>query len=148
KNRTPHERIHQRRLADAGFSSNKEDLTLSSEHFLKAGSHPRQSFFAAHNGLKRNHRIHGGTRRRRMPRLRGRSGFGNRTDEPIASAMCGFNKAGVLQIVVVERFPKLTYDDLQRAVVDKSAWPDSLDEFLFRHEEPGTAKKIVEQREY
>ena len=82
-----------------------------------------------------------------MPRRRGRSGRGNRTDEPITSAMCGFNEARMLRIVP-ERFPKLTYNDLQGAVVDESAWPDSLDEFLFRHEKAGTVKKIVEQRKY
>ena len=56
----------------------------------------------------------------------------DRTYEPIASAMCRFYEAGLLWIVV-ERFPKLTYNDLQGAVVDESAWPDGLDEFLFRH---------------
>jgi hypothetical protein len=82
-----------------------------------------------------------------MPRRRGRSGRGNRTDEPIASAMCGFNEAWVLRIVA-ECFPKLTYNDLQGAVVDESAWPDSLNEFLFCHEKAGALKKIDEQREY
>ena len=74
-------------------------------------------------------------------------GRGDRTDEPVASAMCGFDKAGMLRIVT-ERLPQLTNSDLQDAVADKGARPDGIDEFLFCHEQPGTAKEIIEQREH
>jgi hypothetical protein len=43
--------IDERRLANAGFSGNKYDLTLTSKHFPDPASHSRQGVFATDDPL-------------------------------------------------------------------------------------------------
>ena len=54
----------------------------------------------------------------------------DRTDEAIASTMCGFNEAW-RRWVIVESLANLTNGDFQDGFTDKRPWPDGVEKFLF-----------------
>jgi hypothetical protein len=140
---TPRELIYQRSLADTGFSSNKQDLPFSRKHLIETGSYPGQGFVPAHHSLRWDRAIQAWRLYRRGCPL---PGLCNRSDEPIASTMCGFNEPG-LPWIVAKGFPELANNDLQNAVTNKSAWPDGFVEFLFCNKVTGMTNQVVEQPE-
>ena len=63
-------------------------------------------------------------------RLPERPALCDRTDEAIASTMCGFNEAWRLWIIA-ESFADLTNGDFEDGFADKGSWPDGVEKFLF-----------------
>src|SRR2546422_411675 len=89
------ERVDQSGLADACFSCDKYDLTLSSKHLLEPAFHPRQCVVALDNSLRRIC----GTPGCPLIFCRHLPGLRDRTDEAITTTMCGFNEARSLRII-------------------------------------------------
>jgi hypothetical protein len=143
------EGIDQSGLPDAGFSSNKNDLTFTRKHLLKPVLHSRQCFIATNKSPGQV--FAGQTRRRSCSDAPDPAGshlfaFCELTDKAIAATMRSFNEARRLWIIV-ESLPELTNRDLEDGVADKGFGPDGVQEFLFGDELAATLEEIVQHCE-